>query len=174
MARQYNDLYGYLNKSKKREAENNDEFVALREVYLDTSLLYETIIDQYPTNYQVVYKRLVELKKAYAVNNIHLIQGLYLEDSSDMKYIEISEELDDEIERMEKYMDKQILNPSNVKFNDVSHVKHDYTYASTLGILFYNNGEIEYIGEHKKKDAWLWKSILHNRRRKWNYSKVPF
>lgn len=145
------DNYNYSHEQENRmsEAEKNEEYLYTRGIYLASGLLYDLIEDQYPEKYHSIYTRLVELRKSYVYNNILLDERLYVENGLASDLLDRQNEIKEAISNMETYMDNEILNPANVEINITNIPTPDYSivYGIKLGILYYEDGSIKYVGE---------------------------
>ena len=147
----YDDNYNYSHerKSRMREAEKNEDYLYKRGIYLAASLLYDLIEDQYPEKYRSVYTQLVKLRKGDVYNDILVGEELYVKNSNASKLIDRRDEINKAIKNMETYMDNDILNPEKVEIVNTYMTTPDYSivYGISLGILYYEDGYIRYVGE---------------------------
>jgi hypothetical protein len=147
----YDDNYSYSHERKNRmsEAEKNGDFLYARGVYLASSLLYDLIEDQYPEKYRSIYAQLVKLRKGDVYNDILVDETMYVKNSSASNLLDRRDEINKAIDIMEEYMDKDILNPAKVEIANTDMPTPDYSkvYGINLGIFYYEDGNIGYVGE---------------------------
>lgn len=147
----YDNDYSYSHKRKNRmsEAEKNGDYLYARGVFLGSTLLYDLIEDQYPEKYRSIYAKLVKLRKGDVYNDILLDEALYIKNFSASDFIDKRDEIDKAIKHIEAYMDKVVLNPEKVEIAHTHVPTPDYSivYGIKLGILYYEDGNIRYIGE---------------------------
>lgn len=147
----YDDDYSYSHERQSRmnEAEKNEDYLYARGIFLASGLLYDLIEDQYPEKYCSIYTRLVELKKSEVYNDILINEKLYVENSVASGLIDRRNEINKAIDNLEIYMDKEILNPAIIEIDNMNIPIPDYSivYGIDLGILYYEDGSIKYVGE---------------------------
>ena len=142
------DAYGisYMDEAKK-----NKEFVSHRAYYLETGNLFPKIEKQFPEKYQPLYERIAGLQKSYVNCDVSFLEKIYILNTA-CDYYDDEKAIDDEIDRMNSYLEKTVLNPNKIKYKDVKKYSRittsDYEYGQylTLSILFYDNDEIQFIG----------------------------
>lgn len=151
ICREYQDTtYSGINHFS--DAEKNKDYLYKRGIYEGSSLLYDIITSQYPDKYKATYEKLVKVHKGDIFNNVNLHEQLYVMNSySNDSYHDNSLEIDEAITTLEKYMDKTVFNPAKVKYTAPTMPNEDYSkvYGISLGIIFYDDGNIMYIGEIK-------------------------
>lgn len=147
----YDDNYSYSHERKSRmsEAEKNEDFLYARGIYLASSLLYDLIEDQYPEKYRSLYAQLVDLRKGDVYNDILVDETMWVKNSSASKLIDRRDQINEAIDNIEEYMDNDTLNPAKVKIVNTDMPTPDYSkvYGINLGILYYEDGNIRYVGE---------------------------
>lgn len=147
----YDDDYSYSHERKSRinEAEKNEDYLYARGIFLASGLLYDLIEDQYPEKYCGIYTRLAELRKSEVYNDILIDEKLYVENSGATGLIDRRNEINKVIDNLETYMDKEVLNPAKIEIDNMNIPIPDYSivYGIHLGILYYEDGSIKYIGE---------------------------
>ena len=153
VAYSYYDGYGTGNKMS--EAEKDRNYLYSRGIYEASSLLYELIEEQYPEKYRSIYKQIINLKKGDVFNDVKIDENLYVKGERVSDELDKRDEIDEAIDKMEAYLRKTILNPSKVKSIHVDVPSADYSkvYGISLGILFYEDGSIKYIGEFSNGKA---------------------
>ena len=122
---------------------------------LASQMLYGLIENQYPEKYQRVYNQLVELRKNYMSNDILTYETMYIQNGNASNLFDRGIELAKKMEIMQRHLDNDTLNPSKVKYIDEDILTSDYlkVYDISLGILFYEDRNIRYIGEVKNGRA---------------------
>ena len=142
-------------ENRLSDAEKNADYLYLRGLDLASSLLYETIKSQYPDKYHEAYNHLISLKKGDIYNDYQVTETMYVKNYSASNMIDKREGIDNAIENMEVYMSNETLNPSKVKLINVDMPEAEYSkvYGINLGVLFYDDGNIRYIGEVKDEKA---------------------
>ena len=150
-----NYSYSYERKNRMSEAEKNEDFLYARGIYLASSLLYDLIEDQYPEKYRSIYAQLVKLRKGDVYNDILVDETMYVRNSSAFNLLDRRDGIDKAIDIMESYMNKDILNPTKVEIvnTDMSTPDYSKVYGINLGILFYEDGNIKYVGEVSNRQA---------------------
>ena len=139
------DSYSYEGKNRMNEAEKNADYLYARGIYLAAPLLYDLIEEQYPEKYRSVYAQLTKLRKGDVYNDI-LVKEQWIEDRSvSNQYYRINSAIDE----LEAYMDNDTLNPAKVEIVNADMPIPDYSkvYGINLGILYYEDGNIRYVGE---------------------------
>lgn len=136
-------------RDRSNDAEKDKDFLYSRGIYEASSLLYELILDQYPEKYRPIYADLVKTHIGEIFNDIDIEETLYVKNMSASSYIDKGDEIDETIDSLEKYMKKTVLNPANVDYTLPSMPDADYSnvYGISLGIIYYDDGNIMYIGE---------------------------
>lgn len=152
VARKYSDddySYFHERKSRMRDAEKDEDYLYARGIYLAAPLLYDLIEDQYPEKYRSIYVQLVKLRKSDVYNDILVAEKLYVENGTITNQLDTREKIDKAIDSMETYMNKEILNPAEVEIANTHMPTPDYSkvYGINLGILYYEDGSIRYVGE---------------------------
>lgn len=145
----YQDILNNSREDKTKDAEKDSNYLYARGIYMAAPLLYDLIEDQYPEKYCNIYAQLVKLRKSDVYNDILVTETLYVKNDRATKFIEKREEIDQAIDNVEKYMDKDVLNPAKVEIPQVNSAVTDYSkvYGINLGILYYDDGNIMYVGE---------------------------
>ncbi len=142
-------------ENRLSDAEKNADYLYLRGLDLASSLLYETIKSQYPDKYHEAYNHLISLKKGDIYNDYQVTETMYVKNYSASNMMDKREGIDNAIENMEVYMSNETLNPSKVKLvhADMPEAEYSKVYGINLGVLFYDDGNIRYIGEVKDGKA---------------------
>ena len=142
-------------ENRLSDAEKNADYLYLRGLELASSLLYETIKSQYPDKYHEAYNHLISLKKGDIYNDYQVTETMYVKNYSASNMMDKREGIDNAIENMEVYMSNETLNPSKVKLvnADMPEAEYSKVYGINLGVLFYDDGNIRYIGEVKDGKA---------------------
>ena len=80
----YDDNYDYNHDRENRlsDAEKNADYLYLRGMQLASSLLYDTIKNQYPQKYHAAYNQLSNLKKGDVYNNYLVTETMYVKNNS--------------------------------------------------------------------------------------------
>lgn len=147
-------------KSQFDNAFSNGEYMAKRALFLEVAPLYKQIQEQFPEKYHDVYSRLIKLKKSEILSEVTRKENTNLSSSYNKKYGEENEAIEEEVERVARYMTKDVFDPSSVKEKEVptySELKSsDYTFGEKMSysILYYDSGEIKYIGEIRDGEAY--------------------
>lgn len=153
----YDNNYNYNHDRENRlsDAEKNSDYLYLRGMQLASSLLYDMIKNQYPQKYQEVYNQLISLKKGDIYNDYMVTETMYVENNSASNMMDRREGIDKAVQIMEEYMSNETLNPSKVELANVDMPEPDYSkvYGINLGVLYYDDGNIQYIGEVKDGKA---------------------
>lgn len=153
---EYDDgSYSYERKNRISEAHKNKDYIYARRMCLASQMLYGLIENQYPEKYQRVYNQLVELRKNYMSNDILTYETMYIQNGNASNLFDRGIELAKKMEIMQRHLDNDTLNPSKVKYIDEDILTSDYlkVYDISLGILFYEDRNIRYIGEVKNGRA---------------------
>lgn len=149
----YDDNYDYNHDRKNRlsDAEKNADYLYLRGMQLASSLLYDTIKNQYPQKYHASYNQLISLKKGDVYNDYLVTETMYVKNNSASNMMDRRKGIDEAMQIMEEYMSNETLNPSKVELANADMPEADYSkvYGINLGVLFYDDGSIRYIGEVK-------------------------
>lgn len=153
----YDDNYDYKHDKENRlsDAEKNADYLYLRGMQLASSLLYETIKNQYPQKYHASYNQLIRLKKGDVYNDYLITETLYVKNNIASNMMDRIESIDNAMQIMEEHMSNETLNPSKVELINADMPEPDYSkvYGISLGVLFYDDGNIRYIGEVKDGKA---------------------
>lgn len=147
----YNDTT-YSGKNRMSDAEKDKEYLYKRGIYEGSTLLYDLIKGQYPQKYQSTYEKLIKAQTGDVFNNIELTERLYVMNAhNNDSYFDKREAINEAIDELENYMDKTVFNPEKVEYSAPSMPSVDYSkvYGISLGIIFYDDGNIMYIGEIK-------------------------
>lgn len=152
IANDYQDTdysYSHEQENRMREAEKDEEYLYARGIYLAAPLLYDLIEDQYPEKYHSIYAQLLKLRKGDVYNDILTNEKRYVENRSASNLSDRGEEINRAIDIMEKYMDNAVLNPGKVEIANADMPTPDYSkvYGIALGIFYYEDGNIRYVGE---------------------------
>lgn len=139
----------YERKDRMSEAEKDVDFLYSRGLYMTAPMLYDLVEDQYPEKYRSIYVQLVKMRKGEIYTDILANETRYIRHSSASDLADKQDEINEAIEIAEKYMNKDVLNPAKFKVPNVDIPNPDYSkvYGINLGILFYEDGNIRYIGE---------------------------
>lgn len=141
--------------SRLGDAEKDENYIYSRGIYIASSLLYELIEEQYPQKYHFVYEQLVKLHKGEIYNEYLINETLYVENGRAKGLLDKNKEINGAIDKMEEYMKNDTFNPEKVKTINVGMRMPNYfkVYGINLGILFYEDGNIRYIGEFEDGKA---------------------
>ncbi len=136
-------------KDRTSAAEKDSDYLYSRSIYKASSLLYKKIEEGYPEKYQEIYRQLSKLHQGDILNNVSETEILYIKNSTYDREAKIGEKIDEEIKKLEEYMKNQKLNLNKVTMESVELPPLDYSnvYGINLGILYYEDGTIKYIGE---------------------------
>lgn len=153
MAHKYTDNDSY--KDYLSVAEKNADYLHSRGIFLLSSMLYDTIKEQYPEKYHKAYDQLVSLQKGKIYNDYLITETRNVKNQNSSKMRDMAKGLDEAIETMEDYMKDEKLNPSKVELANAEMPQPEYSkvYGINLGILFYDDGSLHYIGEVKDGKA---------------------
>ncbi len=148
----------YNGESKLNKAEKNKDYIYLRGYYLASPFLYDIIKDQFPEKYCSIYEEISNEKKAkvyldYKSTEIVNVENSYIASED----FDEEQRLDESIEKNTDYLNEEILNPEKVSLEKYNFVENDTmkekVYGIKLGILFYDDGSIMYIGEFMDNEA---------------------
>lgn len=155
--------------SRLSTAEKNKDYLYLRGYYLASPFLFDIITKQFQEKYISIYQEISKLKIAETYYNYNATEGLYVKSYSKKTSSDMDEEkkIKDLIKTSEKYLYEEILNPEKVSIDKYSFSYSDSmkekVYGIELGILFYDDNSIMYIGEFSNGKAngygYSWYSI---------------
>ncbi len=155
--RYHDDNYDYEHHRENRlsDAEKDADYLFSRGIYLASIRLYDTIRKQYPEKYHQVYDQLVSLNEGHRYTDYLVAETMYVKNQSSSEIREREGDMDRAIQILENYMANKTLNPSKIEGPDVYITQPMYSkvYGINLGVLFYNDGSIQYIGEVKNGKA---------------------
>ena len=118
---------------------NYSESDEMKDVYLECSELYNLLINKYPDKYRELYKNIAYLQKKRII-----VENVFEEDIDDEMAIE------DEIRRLEKYLNRDALNVDKIEYKETPNISIDsYSTKHKMGIVFFDDGQIRYIGEYE-------------------------
>lgn len=139
----------YQRKDRMSEAEKDADYLHARGIYLAAPLLYDLIEDQYPEKYHSIYAQLVKMRKGEVYNKVLINEALYVKNGRATDLISKGKEIDKEIDELKVYMRKDIINTAKVEISneDIEISDLSQVYGINLGILFFEDGNIRYIGE---------------------------
>lgn len=143
----YDDSYERENRMS--EAEKNEDFLYARGIYMAAPMLYDLIEDQYPEKYRNTYVQLIKMRKGEVYTDILANETRYIINSNASDLADRQDKIKEAINITEEYMDKDVLDPAKIEIPNVDIPNPDYSkvYGINLGILFYEDGNIRYIGE---------------------------
>lgn len=147
--------YNHDRENRLSEAEQDSKYLYTRGIYEASSLLYELIEEQYPEKYHVIYRQLVELHKSDIFNDVALDENMCVKNGDASANFVIRNDMADTMEITEAYLNTETLNPRKIKnvAVDMSGVDYSKVYGISLGILYYDDGLIKYIGEFSEEKA---------------------
>ncbi len=153
IAEKYSDIDSY--KDYLSVAEKNADYLHSRGIYLLSSLLYDTIKEHYPEKYHKAYDQLVSLQKGKIYNDYLITETRHVKNQNSSEMRDMAKGLEEAIETMEDYMKDKTLNPSKVELANAEMPQPEYSkvYGINLGVLFYDDGSLHYIGEVKDGKA---------------------
>ncbi len=146
----------YTEKAEKYFETNSDadekkqEYIESRELYLESAELYDLIDNKYPEKYQKLYRNLANLKRREIVCDVDINSAEYTGNTSTQYSLEDKKAIEDEIQRLEEYLRKDVLNPDKIEYEAIPLIDvNSYTVNHKMGIVFFEDGQIRYIGEYK-------------------------
>lgn len=151
VARDYSDTT-YSGKNRMSDAEKDKDYLYKRGIYEVSTLLYDLIKEQYPQKYQSTYEKLIEVQKGDTFNDVELTERIYVMNTyGNDSYFDKRDAINKAIDELENYMNKTVFNPEKVKYSVTLMPNADYSkvYGISLGIIFYDDGNIMYVGEIK-------------------------
>lgn len=147
--------YDTVTAEEKEKILNNNQYIKLRSLYLGSGDLYSKLQSQYPEKYKVLYENLAYLMKKNIICTAACDKYSYEGNNSLAESFQKTKNtLENEINRIEEYMEKTAINTEKVEFQPVPSVKWEpLTDGTTVGIVYFDDGQIRYIGEYKNDKA---------------------
>lgn len=145
--------------SRLGTALTDDSYLYIRGYYLATPFLYEKIKNKFPVKYRSTYETISKLKKAQTYYNCIAVEGLYVDSYKSVvsSYFDTEKEIEEKIKNNEVYLYEEVLNTEKVSLDkydfDKTEKMKERVYGLNLGILFYSDGAIKYIGEYSNGKA---------------------
>lgn len=140
----------YLNKTDVDINERKQEYIESRDLYLESAGVYGLIDNKYPEKYQDLYRNLANLRRREIVCYVDIMSGQYTNNTSAQYSWDDKNAIEDEIQHLERYLDKDALNPNKIEYNVIPLVDvNSYTVERKMGITFFDDGQIRYIGEYE-------------------------
>lgn len=145
--------------SRLGTALTDDSYLYIRGYYLATPFLYEKIKNKFPVKYRSTCETISKLKKAQTYYNCIAVEGLYVDSYKSVvsSYFDTEKEIEEKIKNNEVYLYEEVLNTEKVSLDkydfDKTEKMKEKVYGLNLGILFYSDGAIKYIGEYSNGKA---------------------
>lgn len=152
-AKKYKADYG--TPSRLSKAEKDKDYLYARGMYIASNKLLALNKDCFPEKYKKIYKDYIEMEASENYLDCVCVEGLYVSENMYDSLWDKKKDIGDAKYEAKKYLDEEILNPDKVNYVIPYLQKVDYSkvYGINLGIMYYSDGSIWYVGEIKNNKA---------------------